>query len=209
MGGVLQRGVRAGWAGGAGGRGLGGGAGSLVERRRLKRRRRACASSPGASSTARPGAPPLPLPQVSVNHFDADALLSMWSYMNREAALRHEPGARVGRAGSWAQRAGAGCWIGCCRLRGAHACLTPHTPFLSGYSCPRLLLQAALSPPGLHTPKLLACPPARPPARPLPQCCATPRGWEISGRRRWGAGRWRARPWPGTAWARRSRQTRP
>lgn len=29
-------------------------------------------------------------PKVSVNHFDADALLSLWSYVQRDDALRHE-----------------------------------------------------------------------------------------------------------------------
>lgn len=37
-------------------------------------------------------APWLAKPCCSVNHFDADAVLSMWTYINREAALQHSAG---------------------------------------------------------------------------------------------------------------------
>lgn len=72
--------------------------------------------------TGAPAAAPwLSMPAISVNHFDADALLSMWSYMHSQEALQHSPvlrhAARIGDLreaglGTSAEAAAARRWDG-------------------------------------------------------------------------------------------------
>jgi hypothetical protein len=70
---------------------------------------------------AKAAAPWMSLPAISVNHFDADAVLSMWSYMHPQAALQHSAvlrhAARIGDLrevglGASAEAAAARQWDG-------------------------------------------------------------------------------------------------
>lgn len=82
-----------------------------------------CCRSPPVSGAADPAAaaaaaPWLSKPVVSANHFDADAVLSIWVLLNREEALTHDAGAQRGVAGDvrrWPEVAGRGCECGCPR----------------------------------------------------------------------------------------------
>lgn len=151
-----------------------------------------CCASRALLSCSTFNTPPQAKPYVSVNHFDADAVLSMWTYINRHAALQHSAGEANG---------------GCCKCSGGGV----ETAVL-------LLLRLQAGGAGVHHEDTtraghtnpacsrlqgFSCHPA--PLRHAVQYCATLHALATCGRLDWVTARRRCRRGSGTAWRARSR----